>query len=83
MIVTQNPEILTQKIFEKFNHGVTILNNIEGGYTHEERTVLLSVITMYEYQDFKTIIAKYDPHAFVSISENVRVLGKFEEVSDD
>ncbi|MFC4651887.1 YitT family protein [Lactococcus nasutitermitis] len=82
MIVTQYPDLLIDKLFEKFNHGVTILNNTEGGYTHEKRTVLLSVITMYEYQDFKRIIAKYDPHAFVSISENVRVLGKFEEIMD-
>jgi uncharacterized membrane-anchored protein YitT (DUF2179 family) len=82
MIVTQHPELLVEKLFSKFNHGVTILNNTEGGYTHEKRTVLLTVITMYEYQDFKAIIAKNDPHAFVSISENVRVLGKFEEVDD-
>ncbi|CAM3045133.1 YitT family protein [Lactococcus hircilactis] len=82
MIVTQNPDLLVQKLFEKFNHGVTILNNSEGGFTHQKRTVLFSVITMYEYQDFKHVIAKYDPHAFVSISENVRVLGKFEEVDD-
>ena len=82
MIVTQYPELLVEKLFAKFNHGVTILNNTEGGYTHEKRTVLLTVITMYEYQDFKSIIAKNDPHAFVSISENVRVLGKFEEVDD-
>ncbi|WP_096817555.1 YitT family protein [Lactococcus fujiensis] len=82
MIVTENPDLLIQKLFDKFNHGVTILNNSEGGYTHQKRTVLFSVITMYEYQDFKHVIAKYDPHAFVSISENVRVLGKFEEVDD-
>ncbi|MCL2112986.1 MULTISPECIES: YitT family protein [Lactococcus] len=82
MIVTQNPDLLMHKLFERFNHGVTILNNTEGGYTHEKRTVLLTVITMYEYQDFKSIIGRYDPKAFVSISENVRVLGNFTEVSD-
>ena len=82
MIVTEHGDMLVERLFEAFNHGVTILNNSEGGYTHKKRTVLLSVITMYEYQDFKHIIAKYDPHAFVSISENVRVLGKFEEVDD-
>lgn len=82
MIVTQNPDLLMHQLFEKFKHGVTILNNGEGGYTHEKRTVLLTVITMYEYQDLKTIIGKYDPKAFVSISENVRVLGNFAEVND-
>lgn len=81
MIVTQNPDLLMHQLFEKFRHGVTILSS-EGGYTREERTVLLTVITMYEYQDFKNIVERYDPKAFVSISENVRVLGNFSEISD-
>ncbi|MQW23485.1 YitT family protein [Lactococcus sp. dk322] len=82
MIVTQHPDLLVEKLFSTFNHGVTIVNNTEGGYTHQKQTVLLSVITMYEYPDFKKIIAQNDPHAFVSISENVRVLGKFAEIDD-
>lgn len=80
MIVTQHPDLLVEKLFSTFNHGVTIVNNTEGGYTHQKQTVLLSVITMYEYPDLKKIIAQNDPHAFVSISENVRVLGKFAEI---
>ena len=82
MIVTKNPELLTDKLVKQFKHGVTILHDAEGGYTHSSQTVLMTVITMYEYQDFKDIIHKYDEHAFVSISENVRVLGKFAEVED-
>lgn len=82
MIVTQHPDLLVEKLFSTFNHGVTIVNNTEGGYTHQKQTVLLSVITMYEYPDLKKIIAQNDPHAFVSISENVRVLGKFAEIDD-
>ena len=82
MIVTKNPELLTKKLVNRFKHGVTILHDAEGGYTHTSQTVLMTVITMYEYQEFKDIIQKYDEHAFVSISENVRVLGKFAEVED-
>lgn len=82
MIVTENPEIIIRKLFEKMHHSATILNNAEGAYSHEKRTILFTVITMYEYQDFKEIITKYDPKAFVSISENVRVIGNFSEITD-
>lgn len=82
MIVTKNPELVTEKLFEHGRHGVTVINNVEGAYSHEKQTVLLTVITMYEYQDFKSVMQKYDPRAFVSISENVRVLGKFSEITD-
>ncbi|GBG96455.1 YitT family protein [Lactococcus termiticola] len=82
MIVTKNPDLVTEKLLEHGRHGITVLNNVEGAYSHEPQTVLLTVITMYEYQDFKELMEKYDPTAFVSISENVRVLGKFAEVTD-
>lgn len=81
MIVTSKPELVIEKLFEKLHHGVTIING-EGAYHHQERKILLSVITMYEYQDFKDVIEEYDPAAFVSISENVRVLGRFAEIED-
>jgi len=82
MIVTKNPELVTEKLLEHGRHGITVLKNVEGAYSHDAQTVLLTVITMYEYQSFKSLMEKYDPMAFVSISENVRVLGKFAEVTD-
>ncbi|MCL2858733.1 MAG: YitT family protein [Streptococcaceae bacterium] len=82
MIVTQKSDELVKALFERLRHGVTILNNAEGAHSHQKQTVLMTVITMYEYQDFKVVIEEVDPKAFVSISENVRVLGNFAEIND-
>ncbi len=67
----------------RFKHGVTILHDAEGGYTHTSQTVLMTVITMYEYQEFKDIIQKYDEHAFVSISARMfECLENLQKVED-
>ena len=42
-------------------------------------TLLITIITQAEYQEFKHIMKIVDPAAFVSIAENVKVLGRFVE----
>jgi uncharacterized membrane-anchored protein YitT (DUF2179 family) len=41
-------------------------------------TILITIITQAEYQEFKYIMKEVDP-AFVSVAENVKVLGRFVE----
>lgn len=81
MIMTQRPAVVTRALHEQLHRGVTIINSAEGGYTHRNMTVLITIITQAEYQDFKYIMKTTDPTAFVSVSENVKVLGRF--VEDD
>ncbi|GFH41036.1 YitT family protein [Lactococcus insecticola] len=78
-IVTKKPELVTKTLHEKLHRGVTVVNSAEGGYTHDNLSVLITIITQAEYQDFKYIMKKIDPTAFVSIAENVKVLGRFVE----
>lgn len=82
MIVTKKPDLIIEQFLAQFKHGITIMNNAEGAYTHDKKTILMTVITMYEYQEFKIFIKDYDPDAFVSISDNVRVLGNFKEIEN-
>ena len=79
MIITNQPERVTQKIHRKLNRGVTSINDAQGTYNHEKKAVLITIITRAEYQDFKDIMRKADPDAFVSIAENVKIMGHFVE----
>ena len=77
LIVTSRPERVIQMIHKKLHRGVTCINDAEGTYQHEKKAVLLAIITRGEYSDFKHFMAKADPSAFVSIAEDVHVMGRF------
>ncbi|MDQ0222580.1 YitT family protein [Streptococcus moroccensis] len=81
MIVTNKPERVTARIHHKLHRGVTIINEAEGAYNHEKKTVLITIITQAEFNEFKYQMKKADPMAFISVAENVQIIGRF--VEDD
>lgn len=82
MIITSQPDRVIQKIHKKLHRGATMIHDAEGTYNHQEKTILITVITRAEYNEFKHIMKKVDPTAFVSISENVHILGRFVELDE-
>lgn len=82
MIVTSQPDAIIEKIHKKLNRGATIIHNAEGTYNHQEKAVLLTVITRAEFNEFKDIMKKADPQAFITISENVHIIGRFVEMEE-
>ena len=82
MIVTSHPDAIVEKIHKKLNRGATIIHNAEGTYNHQEKAVLLTVITRPEFNEFKYIMKKADPQAFITISENVHIIGYFLETEE-
>lgn len=82
MIVTSHPDAIVEKIHKKLNRGATIIHNAEGTYNHQEKAVLLTVITRAEFNEFKYIMKKADPQAFITISENVHIIGYFLEMEE-
>ncbi|MGT2753837.1 YitT family protein [Streptococcus ovis] len=80
MIVTSQPEKVIQMIHKKLHRGVTCINDAEGTYNHEKKFVLITIITCEEYSDFKYFMQKADSKAFVSVAENVHVMGRFNDV---
>ena len=77
MIVTSCPEKVIAMIHTKLHRGVTQINDAEGTYNHEKKAVLLAIITREEYADFRYLMKKTDPKAFVSVAENVHIIGRF------
>jgi uncharacterized membrane-anchored protein YitT (DUF2179 family) len=75
MIVTYEPEAVAHRIFDMLERGVTMLHGM-GGYTHEDRTVIYSVITQSEISMLKEIVTDVDPKAFMVIGQAHEALGE-------
>ena len=82
MIVTSQPDKIIEKIHKRLHRGATIIHNAEGTYNRQEKAVLLTVITRAEFNEFKFLMKKADPQAFITISDNVHIIGRFVEVED-
>lgn len=83
IIVTKRPEAVIDGIQESMRRGITIIHEAEGAYRHDKQTVLLTVVTRFELPLLESAMKEFDPHAFVSISDNVKILGRFYEESMD
>lgn len=79
MIITKNPEAVIDGIQQKMRRGITIIHEAEGAYRHDKQTLLLTVVTRYELPSLESAMKESDPSAFVSISDNVKILGRFYE----
>lgn len=82
-IVTSCPDKVIHMIHKKLHRGVTSINDAEGTYRHEHKAVLIMILTREEYSEFKWLMLKTDPNAFVSVAENVRIIGRFVESDED
>ncbi len=78
-IITRHPEKVIHTIQKKMRRGITIINEAEGAYKHDKQTVLLTVVTRYELPLLRTAMKEADKKAFVSIADNVQILGHFYE----
>lgn len=78
-IITSKPQRVIARIHKKLHRGVTIINDAEGTYSHQKKAVLITIITRAEFNEFKHIMKKADAEAFVSVAENVQIIGRFVE----
>ncbi|MHC9532726.1 YitT family protein [Dellaglioa sp. BT-FLS60] len=81
MIVTSRPKSVIDSIQNHMRRGITIVNDVEGAYHHDDKTLLITVISRYEQNELHDAMEESDPVAFVSISENVQIWGRFYEQS--
>lgn len=79
MIVTSRPNSVIDSLQTRLRRGVTIVHGAEGAYKHDAKTILFTVISCYEQPELQRAMHEADPHAFVSIAENVHIMGHFYE----
>jgi uncharacterized membrane-anchored protein YitT (DUF2179 family) len=75
MIVTNQPEAVSNRVLEELERGVTVLEGT-GAYTGVERPVLYCVISRSEVAYLKAIVHEVDPHAFMVIGVAHEALGE-------
>ncbi len=75
MIVTEKPDEISRQIFEKLDRGVSVIP-AKGGYTGEDKSILLTAIRSSEASKLTAITKKVDPDAFTVVTEAGEILGK-------
>lgn len=76
MIITKKAVELKKAIHSQLVRGITTIP-AKGGYTNEEKDLLLIVITRYELYDLERIIKEVDPNAFTNIVQTTGIFGFF------
>jgi uncharacterized membrane-anchored protein YitT (DUF2179 family) len=68
LIVTDNPDEISDALMARLGRGVTIFHG-EGGYSGDYKKILYSVITRLEIAKLKAIVQEKDENAFVTITD--------------
>lgn len=75
MIISNQSDILRDGITKELDRGVTFLQG-KGGYTNEDKNVLLVVVSKKQEVHLKKVIKNIDPSAFIIVSDVHEVLGE-------
>jgi len=81
-IITDFPEEIKESIYNAVYRGVTEME-IQGGYSKNKKTMLVTVITRQEYYLVRNIIADIDENAFVYVTPATEIQGDFAERESD
>lgn len=76
-IFTKKEKEVVQGLLENNLRGVTVNANLRGGYTNEELSSIVTVISKQELFFIKKVILDIDPDAFVNVQPTIEVMGKF------
>lgn len=74
-IITTKPDEINRFITEKLVHSATIYK-AEGAYTHEDRTVVMTVCKRSEAIRLRRAVNEIDPHAFIIITKTSEIMGR-------
>lgn len=74
-IITNKQDEIRDAIYKEIDRGVTKLPAY-GGYTNEEKSILMVVAYQTEFTKMKQVVQTIDPTAFVIVSDAYEVLGE-------
>ena len=78
LIISDKSESISDTLLCEKMRGATLLKG-EGGFSHKQKNVILTVINMIELPKIKEIILDIDPEAFIVVNDTLEVLGKRHE----
>lgn len=74
-IVTSQPDLICREINNTIGRGVTRLS-VVGGYTGENRTMLMCTVRVHEAVAVHDVIREYDERAFIVVSDAGEIIGE-------
>jgi len=74
-IVSEKPDQIAEQVMKRLDRGVTFFKST-GGWSHQEKKVIYTVINMIELGRLKEMLFDLDPDAFIAISNTSEVIGK-------
>lgn len=74
-IITDKQDDIRDAVFKEIDRGVTKIPAV-GGYTGNEKPVLMVVVYQTEFTKLKQIVQTVDPSAFVIVSDAYEVVGE-------
>ncbi len=74
-IITTKPDEINSFITDKLAHSATVYD-AEGAYTHEGRTVIMTVCRRSEAIRLRRAVNQIDPHAFIIITKTSEIMGR-------
>ncbi len=77
-MITAHPEEITQAIISRLHHSATIMQAV-GGYSHQQKTLLVCVINKHQVTQMTEIISAF-PDTFAVISTVSETLGNFKRI---
>jgi uncharacterized membrane-anchored protein YitT (DUF2179 family) len=74
-IITTKPDEINNYIMNDIHHSATTYPAV-GAYTHEEKTVIVTVCRRSEAIRLRRRVNEIDPHAFIIITKTSEIMGK-------
>ncbi|MFV0288608.1 MAG: YitT family protein [Mycoplasmatales bacterium] len=78
-IIGDNIEKVSQYINNNLKRGTTIINNVEGGYTHKKKRMIMVTLNQFEYSLFLEHIYDICPNIFINIIDTKKVEGNYKK----
>lgn len=74
-IITSNPQAISEYITSTLNRSTTIID-ATGGYTHENKKVVVAVISRIQAIQLRRYLRENYPEAFIIITNSSEIIGK-------
>lgn len=79
LVVTSEAELVKARLQQVLQRGITVINDVEGGFDHRQRKLLLLVISQKELKTVEGLIEAVDTKAFVSVASGISANRTFYE----
>lgn len=74
LVITDHPDAVSSRVLQEMTRGVTALAG-RGMYTGNDRSVLVTALTVTEVKQFQAICKEADPNAFVIVVPAQEIMG--------